>query len=349
MEKLDFSNLKVMDVINDDPLEIQKPSEEKPIEKVTTQNEKPDEKIGKEERQEVLTEPPKTEEPEDEVETGEDSLIGFLSEKFGYDLGDDKFEDTPEGITDFVKTVASKQFEQYIDKLQDNYPDVVEYMEYRMNGGDPKAFYESLSKEIDYKQLQFGEEDTSTQKRVLRDFYSEQGFEQDTVDEMIKNYETSGILYNQAKAALPTLVKLKEKQKEQTLRQQEVQRIEYENQQKKQIELIQQTVQKGQLRDLKLSEADKGSFQNWLFKPVTKDGKTQQMLDREKLSIEDKLAIEYLIHKGFDINNLVTAKAKTLNVESIKSKMKGTQPVKLKSQEEQRKSKINLPNLSDLF
>ena len=351
MANLDLSSIKTTDLFTDDGIDTEQTE--------VTEQIKPtnDEKDRKKDREEVLTDgsaeeeqkPVADESKKDEVEADDDSLVGFLSQRFGYDLGEQKFEDTPEGIEAFTKAVASKQFEEYIDKLEQELPDVVEYMEFRLNGGDPRSFYESLSQEVDYKQLSFGEEDSATQKRVLRDFYSAQGFDADTTGELIKNYETAGILFTQAKMALPTLVKLKENQKQKQLQEQQQQRQVMEQQQQQYLQEVQQTVQKGQLRDIKLSEADTKSFQNWLFKPVTKDGKTQRAIDREKLSLEDKLALEYLVHKGFNISSLVTAKAQTLNVQKFKEKLKGTQPVTLKGGKEQRQTSFEYPTLDSLF
>jgi hypothetical protein len=84
---------------------------------------------------------------------------------------------------------------------------------------------------------------------------------------------------------------------------------------------------------------------------VTKDGRTQRDLDHSQAEIETKLAIDYMMYKGFDLSKLIANNTKTEKARSLRSKlskstssntrMKNSKPGYTKAQK--------LPDLKDLL
>ena len=60
--------------------------------------------------------------------------------------------------------------------------------------------------------------------------------------------------------------------------------------------------------------------------PVDNKGRSQRLIDREKLDQESILAMEYLMYKGLDISKLVSAKVNTKQAASLKAKLKSSKP-----------------------
>ena len=85
-------------------------------------------------------------------------------------------------------------------------------------------------------------------------------------------------------------------------------------------------INKGRLRDFTIPESDKKRFYSWMATPVDNNGRSQRLIDREKLDQESILAMEYLMYKGLDISKLVSAKVNTKQAASLKSKLKSGKP-----------------------
>ena len=89
--------------------------------------------------------------------------------------------------------------------------------------------------------------------------------------------------------------------------------------------------------------------------PVDAQGRSQRLIDREKMDQESILAMEFLIYKGLDISKLVNTKATTRQAVNLKAKlksntqtaarrMKGNKGAYNKSQK-----RANIPSLDKLF
>mgnify|MGYP005991681015 CR=1 FL=1 len=85
---------------------------------------------------------------------------------------------------------------------------------------------------------------------------------------------------------------------------------------------------------------EKSKFFDYISTPVTKDGRTQRDLDHAEAEMETKLAIDYLMYKGFDLQKLVEKKARTSNVKSLKERIsRNEERVKSARGRQRRKSK----------
>jgi hypothetical protein len=164
------------------------------------------------------------------------------------------------------------------------------------------------------------------QRKVVESFMQMQGFEAEEITEAIQDYEDAGILLKNSERAVKKLAAHQVKQKESLVQEQQQQAQETAKQTQETWGQIGSIINKGRLRDFTIPESDKKRFYNWMATPIDNNGRSQRLIDREKLDQESILAMEYLMYKGLDISKLVSAKVNTKQAASLKSKLKSGNP-----------------------
>jgi len=110
---------------------------------------------------------------------------------------------------------------------------------------------------------------------------------------------------------------------------------------------VQETIKESkEFAGLQVPEREKSKFFNYLSKPVTKDGYTQRDIDHSKAEMEQKLAIDYLMYKGFNLEEIINKKAKTTATKTLREKIsKNEETVKSARKQSRRKKSFDLDNL----
>ena len=342
-----FDSLSVQDMIfGDDPVEPQQPAKPEPAANDDEPDDEPEQKSAEPAKPE-----PKPQDPPAQQQEGDDDddqgILGTLKQKFGFDFGDQQFDESIDGVFELSKMAAEKLAESHLDEFFRQMPDVAQYAEFRMNGGDPKMFFETMGDSRDYSQVSITEQDTATQRHVVGELLKKQGFDQETANLMLENYSKAGVLFDQSKAALPILAKLDAAEKQTVMERQRQQAAEKERERLAEVELIKNTVKAGTFKGIQIPEAEKTKFQNWLFQ-AGKDGKTGRNAAREQLTMEDKLALEYLVFKGFKLSDIIQKRVETAKAKDLKSLMKDRQGSRMKDDAAQR-TELNIPSVTDLF
>ncbi len=339
-DNLDLSKISVSALLDDQPAPAAETTEETP-ETVETETPTTEEAV-EETSEEIQEETAETEEPNDELEEATDSLeenpketeeteeteasiISTLKERLGYDV-EGEFEDDYDGIAGLTKAMAEKIAEEQFQSVFQSFPDIQEYLNYRVSGGDPDKFFKVAAKEIDFGKLQLSKEDKGMQRKVVESFMQMQGFEPEEISETIQDYEDAGILLKNSERAVKKLAAHQVKQKETLVQQQQKQAQETAKQTQETWGQIGTIINKGRLRDFTIPESDKKRFYSWMATPVDNNGRSQRLIDREKLDQESILAMEYLMYKGLDISKLVSAKVNTKQAASLKAKLKSSKP-----------------------
>lgn len=339
-DNLDLSKISVSALLDDQPAPAAETTEETP-ETVETETPTTEEAV-EETSEEIQEETAETEEPNDESEESTDSLeenpketeeteeteasiISTLKERLGYDV-EGEFEDDYDGIAGLTKAMAEKIAEEQFQSVFQSFPDIQEYLNYRVSGGDPDKFFKVAAKEIDFGKLQLSKEDKGMQRKVVENFMQMQGFEPEEISETIQDYEDAGILLKNSERAVKKLAAHQVKQKETLVQQQQKQAQETAKQTQETWGQIGTIINKGRLRDFTIPESDKKRFYSWMATPVDNNGRSQRLIDREKLDQESILAMEYLMYKGLDISKLVSAKVNTKQAASLKAKLKSSKP-----------------------
>jgi len=195
--------------------------------------------------------------------------------------------------------------------------------------------------------MEIAEDDSRSQKAILSDYFQQKGHDADFIKEMLEDYEDSGKLANKANAAKDALGKVQAQQKEQLVEQQ---RAELQKQQEQQMEFwngVQETIKESkEFAGLQVPEREKSKFFNYLSKPVTKEGYTQRDIDHSEAEMEKKLAIDYLMYKGFNLEDIINKKARTTATKTLRQKItKNEETVKSARKRSTRKKSFDLDNL----
>lgn len=279
-----------------------------------------------EDKQEVVEEKVESEEKEeddddDDSESTDDTVVGEILASLGYEP-DAEYEDTAEGLTALTKDIAGKMASQQLDEVLENFPLVKNHLEYVLNGGESQQFMQAYDPNMDYNKMSIDEDDVRSQKALLADYFSIKGHDQEFIDEMVQDYSDSGKLYNKSEAARQALGKVQAQQQEQMVEQQkEASRKQMEEQQNFWDGVATTIKDSTEFAGLTVPQREKNKFFDYLSKPVNKEGYTQRDIDHANAEMEKKLAIDYLMFKGFNLDQIINTKARTKNTKSLRDKI----------------------------
>jgi len=310
------------------------------LEDIDDQEEELEEEVEDEEEEDV-----KEESDDEEVESTEDStVVSEILDSLGYE---GEYDDTAEGLTAMTKDIASQMADERIDEVLEKFPLVKKHMEYVLAGGESQKFMKAFDPTLDYNQMDIAEDDSRSQKAILADYFTQKGHDGDFIKEMLEDYEDSGKLFKKAEAAKQALGKVQAQEKEQLV---ERQKAELQKQQEQQMEFwngVQETIKESkEFAGLQVPEREKTKFFNYLSKPVTKEGYTQRDLDHSEAEMDVKLAIDYLMYKGFNLENIINKKAKTTATKTLRQKItQNEETVRSARKRSTRKKSFDLDNL----
>ena len=284
--------------------------------------------------------------PEDNFE--DDSVISEIMDKLGYDVENANYEDTPEGIAELTSDIASQIADDRIDEVMEAFPLVKEHLDYVLAGGDSQKFMEANDPNKDYNLLEIDENDIGIQKQLLSNYFATKGHDKEFIEEMVNDFEDTGKLYSKAEAAKTALSNLQEAQRSQMVEEQRQQQAVQEEKLTEFWNGVADTIEESaEFAGISVPDRDKNKFFDYLSTPVTQEGQTQRDIDHQDADMDIKLAIDYLMYKGFDLGGLVETKAKTQNARSLKDRIsRNEESVKSTRRSSRRKGgNVDLENL----
>ena len=347
-EKIQLDDITFDDVIAGDGAstvaldEIESPVEEVQEEVETPTNELEDIQEEEQEEQEEVEE----EEVDSEESDGESTVVSEVLTKLGYEL-DGEYADTSEGLADMTKDVASKMADDRIDEVLEAFPLVKKHLDYVLSGGQSENFMQAHDPNLDYNQIELAQDDIRSQKAILSDYFNQKGHDKDFIQEMLGDYEDSGKLHSKADQARQALGKVQAQQKEQMLSDQKGMVQKQQAEQQEFWNDVSNTIQESkEFKGLQVPEKEKSKFFNYLSKPVSNEGYTQRDVDHSEADMEVKLAIDYLMYKGFNLQDIIKTKAKTQATKSLRQKISKNEETVKSARKKSRVSKnIDLDNL----
>lgn len=347
-EKIQLDDITFDDIISGEGVTIDTPKEE--VEEVEN---KVEEEVQEEPEQEVIEQQEEEEEEVQEEESLEteavedDTVVSEVLSKLGYELEND-YEDTSDGLVALTKDVAAKMAEDNLEELFDKFPIIKKHLEYTLAGGDSRQFMDTYGASNDYSTLNISKDDIRTQKAVLAEYFHAKGHDKDFIEETLEDYEDSGKLFERSERAKNALVKQQAQQREQLLVRQREQQQAQEQEQAKFWDGISKTLEDStDLAGVTLPARDKKKFFEYISKPVTKEGYTQRDLDHRDAKLDVKLAMDYLMYRGFDLDKIIDSKAKTKSAKSLKDKIsRASKPLKSANKATRRKTNVDLDDLS---
>ena len=332
-DKLDFSSISFDDVIGDgapgldiaeEPTqeveEVEEPEEFE--EDYTTGDEDDDDDDYHRPEEETYVE----DEYEDEgYEESDLPIATQISEILGYDP-EYEYDDTVEGLTEYVRDVSQEVAEDQIQELFDQFPEVQQHLDYLLAGGDSAQFFEAHNPQNDFSNLHMSENDTMTQKAVLSQYFQYKGHDEAFIQDMLDDYEDSGKLFDKANLAKNELSQVQEYQREQ-MYQQQLQMYEEREAQKEQFwDGVANTLEEGrEFAGIRIPDADKSTFFEYISAPVDDSGRTQRDIDYSEADMDIKLAIDYLMFSGFNLEDIISTKAKTESARNLRDRIVSNQ------------------------
>jgi len=301
----------------DDTAEVQtEETAEETTEEVVDEVEETEEEIEEEDTEEE-------DDDDDDVEPSEksDTVVGEILSALGYEVEGD-YPDTAEGLTEMTKDIASQMADDRLDEVLEAFPLVKDHLQYVLAGGQSQDFMQAHDPNLDYNAFTLTEDDTRSQKAILSDYFRVKGHDNDFINEMLEDYEDSGKLHNKAEAARQALGKAQEQQNAQLVEQQNQMRYQQMQEQETFWNGVADTIKDSkEFAGLQVTEREKSKFFNYLSQPVSRDGRTQRDLDHAEADMEVKLAIDYLMFKGFNLDTIIDKKAKTKQTKSLRDKI----------------------------
>ncbi len=287
------------------------------------------------------------EDEDDDREPVANTVVSEILDQLGYET-DEEYDDTTEGLLAMTQDVGKQIAEDQLDNLFENFPLVKDHLEYVLNGGDSQDFMQAYDPNLDYGKVELAEDDVRSQKAILSDYFATKGHEQEFINELLEDYQDNGKLLDKAKAAQGALSKMQESSRAQLVQQRKAERQQQQEQQEEFWNGVYETIEEtDEFAGITVPKREKNKFFEYLSRPVSQDGRTQRDLDHAGAEIETKLAIDYLMYKGFDLSKLVEKKAKTSNAKSLRDRIsRNEERVKSARKASRRKSKqVDLDDL----
>jgi len=260
-------------------------------------------------------------EPKEET-SEEDTVVGQVLSTLGYETKD-AYDDTPDGLVEMTKDIGAQIAEEQLEALFKKHPLVQQHLQYVMSGGQSQDFMALNDPRSDFSKINIKEDDVQSQKYVIGEYFKMKGHDDAFIKEILEDYEDSGKLKDKSKAAHEAITKAQQQHKQQVLQQQKLYQQRTIKEERDFWNGVFDTIDKSKdFKGITVPEREKRKFFDYLSKPVTKEGYTQRELDHNKSDMDVKLAIDYLMFKGFNLDKLISKKAKTKSVKSLKDRIK---------------------------
>ena len=228
-----------------------------------------------------------------------------------------------------TKEIADKIAEDQLDKLFEAFPDVKKHLDYAMAGGDSREFINSTNNLKDIESLKVEQDNAPMQRALLGEYFKLKGHDDEFINELLEDYAETNKLYDKSLKAQDALVKYHKAQNEEKLKAQKEEQAKMQANQKKFWEDIKETITTNrEFSGITIPEKEKNKFFTYISKPIDNQGRTQRDKDHVDASVDVKLAIDYLMYKGFKLDDIIKTKAKTKVTRDLKSRIKSGSKIK---------------------
>tara|TARA_R110002096_G_scaffold419928_2_gene624774 strand:+ start:2597 stop:3640 length:1044 start_codon:yes stop_codon:yes gene_type:complete len=284
-----------------------------------------------------------------EEEISLENIASEISDNLGIDR-EHNYDDTVDGLTEYVKDVSQEIAESQVEGLFEQYPEVQKHLDYLLAGGDSSKFFEANNPAMDYNNFELSERDSPTQKALLAQYFQAKGHEDDFIQEMLEDYEDSGKLFNKAQIAKNALAENQAYERTQLL---ESQQQTYQQQQDENNDFwdgVADVIEGGnEFHGVKIPDSEKNGFFDYISSPQGDQGATQRDLDYDNAPMETKLAIDYLLYSGFDLEGIIDTKARTTSAKNLRGRIsRNEEQVRNAKGAQRRQSKTFDPNELDI-
>lgn len=268
-----------------------------------------------------------------------DIVKNKLAADFEFDFKDENgkpltFDDTEEGLSQLVEYAINAGLDAERDNIFHDEPRVQAYYNHLKAGGSDSAFF---TREQSWKGFALPADTVvdDNANRIRKDvivnnfltrFNYASAAEADKpairarAEKFAQMTEDAGNLVSESKVSLKDLQQLeidtdkaRDDRNREILKQREARNREHYN-------TIATTIKTGDLKGINIPANERQAFLDYVSKPITDKRETQSMLDRKKEAIELSLQLEYMRFKGFNLDDLVSAKANTIRARTLSAR-----------------------------
>ena len=262
-------------------------------------------------------EAPITEEQQEISNTVVSEVLG----KLGYEVETD-YPDTEEGLVEMTKDIGAQIAQDHMKQLMEEFPMVRQHLEYVMAGGESKSFMSAFDPQQDYANVKINETNAPLQKMLVSNYFKMKGHDDSFIKELIEDYEDGGKLQSKAEQAQKALVNAQRSQQQNMLKRQQQVAQKTQIEQRKFWNNVYDTIEQSrEFSGIVVPEKDKKSFFKYLSAPIDKQGSTKRDVDHAQSSLETKLAIDYLMFKGFKLDDIIKSKMGTEKAKDLRSRI----------------------------
>lgn len=252
---------------------------------------------------------------------GNGSIAESIAKALGYEV-ENEYEDTEEGLVEFTKEIAQNIAEDQINELFQQFPLVQKHLDFVMAGGDSEKFFQAYNPNLDYSQYEIDKGDLRTQKAFISEYFKTKGHDEEFIKDMLEDYEDSGKLYDKATIAQKQLANLQREERESLIEEQKRNQLEIAQKQQEFWEDVANVIDEGrEFAGIRIPEKEKARFFDYISSPINKSGATKRDEDYANAELEVKLAIDYLMFKGFKLNDIISTKAKTESARNLRDRI----------------------------
>jgi hypothetical protein len=258
------------------------------------------------------------------AEDGEidNTVIGEVLTNLGYELEGD-YADTVEGLTQMTQDVAQTMAEDQLDNLFEQFPEIQQHLEFVLNGGDSAQFYNQGSRLNTVANVNLTENNVNAQQAVLVEYFRVKGHDDSFIAELLEDYASTDKLYDKSVKAKEALLKYEQGQRAQQMEAQKQASAQQRQEAQNFWSNVSETIEESrEFSGIVVQQKDKKKFFDYISQPVDKQGNTQRDLDHEGAEMDVRLAIDYLMFKGFKLEDMIKAKAKTETAKTLRKQIK---------------------------
>jgi hypothetical protein len=264
----------------------------------------------------------------------EPTLISSLAAKMGFELGeDDVFEETEEGLVEFIKSTGDKLADSKLNGYFESLPPIAgDFFDFLQMLGDEateekiQAFFSSVKPEIDYKSVDLNNEDA--QKAVMRTFYKKMEYNDAEITEAIEDLEIAGTLAKSAKVASTKLAARQESERAALLEKTRAEDLAKKEKIQKYWGAVDTTIKNGKVGNFNIPVTEQKAILEYMSKP-TKSGVPQFQEELNNMSVEDRIQLAIAVKNKFNLSKYINTAVKTAQASTLRERL-ATGTTKLK-------------------
>lgn len=253
---------------------------------------------------------------------GETSIMKSVVEVVGYTFKDEEgkdieFPDDGEGLTTYIskvkETIKEEAKKEVIDDLFATDAELVlAYNHYKQYG--TLKNYNTYN--VSYQNLDINKMDDNQKLASIKELYLVKGLPEAQINGIIGSIKPGETLNSLAADAVNSLKKIEKERDAAAIAKVADDKKELERQRTDYINNVTEVIKSGKVGDITINEKDRAAFMTYLFTPV-KDGKTQEALDYEKLTLDEKLNYSFKLFKNIKDADIAATGAKELNLKQL--------------------------------